>query len=34
MMIAVIAEVNGCIVVSDNERHFPGIAVLNPLQGE
>jgi toxin FitB len=33
MVIAAIAEANDCIVVSDNERHFPGIRILNPLRG-
>ena len=31
-MIAAIAEVNGCIVVTDNERDFAGIDILNPLR--
>jgi len=33
MVIAATAEANGCMVVSDNERHFPGIRILNPLRG-
>ena len=31
MMISSIAEANGCIVVSDNEKHFAGLKILNPL---
>lgn len=31
-MIAAIAEVNGCVVVTDNERDFAGIDILNPLR--
>lgn len=31
-MIAATAEANGCIVVTDNERDFAGIDVLNPLR--
>ena len=32
MIIAATAEVNDCLVVTDNEKHFPGIATLNPLR--
>ena len=32
MIIAAIAEANGCTVVTDNEKHFPGIDVFNPLR--
>jgi predicted nucleic acid-binding protein len=31
MVIAATAEANDCIVVTDNEKHFPGIKILNPL---
>ena len=31
-IIAAIAETNGCILVTDNERHFPDVTVLNPLR--
>ena len=31
-MIAAVAETNGCVVVTDNERDFRGIATLNPLR--
>jgi hypothetical protein len=33
MVVAAIAEANDCIVVTDNEKHFPGIDLLNPLRG-
>lgn len=32
MIIAAIAETNGCVIVTDNERHFVGLTVLNPLR--
>ena len=32
MIIAAVAEVNGCVVVTDNERDFAGIKVINPLR--
>jgi len=32
-IIASIAEANQCVVVTDNEKDFPGIEVLNPLRG-
>src|SRR6202041_298688 len=31
-IIAAIAEANGCTVVTDNERDFDGIKVINPLK--
>src|SRR5262245_5207841 len=31
MIIGAIAEVNDCILVTDNERDFAGLNVLNPL---
>ena len=30
-IIAAIAEANGCIVVTDNERDFPGVETFNPV---
>lgn len=30
MLIAAIAEVSGCVVVTTNERHFVGLSYLNP----
>ena len=31
-IIASIAEANECIVVTDNEKDFPDIAIVNPVQ--
>jgi hypothetical protein len=33
MVIAAIAQSNNCILVTDKERHFPGIDLVNPLRG-
>lgn len=32
MVVAAVAEANDCVVVSDNERHFAGIRVFNPMR--
>ena len=32
MIIAAIAEANGSVLVTDNEKHFAGLNVLNPLR--
>jgi toxin FitB len=32
-IVAAIAQANGCIVVSGNEKHYPGVKVVNPLRG-
>ena len=32
MIIASIAETNDCVVVTDNEQHFAGLRVINPLR--
>jgi toxin FitB len=32
MIIAAIAEANDCLVVTDNERDFAGVKILNPLR--
>ena len=35
MMVAAIAEANGCTAVTDNEKHFaPAVPVLNPLRAD
>lgn len=31
-IIAAVAEANGCVVVTDNERDFEGIEIVNPLR--
>jgi predicted nucleic acid-binding protein len=33
-IIAAIAQANECVVVTDNERDFDGIDVVNPLRGD
>jgi hypothetical protein len=33
MIIAAIAEANDCVVVTDNEKDFSGISLLNPMRG-
>lgn len=33
MVIAAIAQSNNCILVTDNEKHFPTIDIFNPLGG-
>jgi predicted nucleic acid-binding protein len=33
MIIAAVAEANDCFVVTDNERDFAGLGLLNPLRG-
>ena len=32
MIIASIAEANDCVVVTDNEQHFAGLKIINPLR--
>lgn len=32
MIIAAVAEANGCVVVTDNEKDFVGIETVNPLR--
>jgi predicted nucleic acid-binding protein len=33
MMIAAVAEANDCVVVTDNEKDFTGLKLVNPLRG-
>ncbi len=33
MIIAAIAEANGCVVVTDNEKDFEDVQIVNPLRG-
>jgi predicted nucleic acid-binding protein len=33
MIIASVADANGCVIVTDNERDFSGLEILNPLRG-
>ena len=32
MIVAAVAQSNGCIVVTDNERDFHGIEIINPIR--
>jgi len=32
MVVAAIAEANDCIIVTDNEKHFAGIHIFNPVR--
>ncbi|HEV2987807.1 MAG TPA: PIN domain-containing protein [Candidatus Angelobacter sp.] len=34
MVVAAIARSNNCVLVTDNERHFAGIDLFNPLRGK
>lgn len=34
MIIAAVAAANDCIVVTDNERDFAGLEIVNPMRGE
>jgi hypothetical protein len=32
MIIAAVAEANDCVIVTENEKHFAGLKVINPMQ--
>ena len=32
MIIAAIAEANDCVIVTENERHFAGLKIINPMR--
>jgi predicted nucleic acid-binding protein len=32
MIVAAIAEANDCMVVTDNDKHFAGLKIVNPLR--
>lgn len=32
MILAAIAEANGCILATDNEKHFAGFKIINPMR--
>jgi len=32
MIVAAIAEANDCVIVTDNEKHFIGLKIINPLR--
>ncbi|AHG48008.1 hypothetical protein RLEG12_32805 [Rhizobium leguminosarum bv. trifolii CB782] len=33
MIVAAVAVANGCVVVSDNEKDFAGLQIVNPIGG-
>ena len=33
IIVAAVAEANDCMVVTDNEAHFAGVATINPVRG-
>lgn len=33
MIVASVAEANGCVVVTDNEKDFAGLPFINPMRG-
>jgi toxin FitB len=32
MIVAAVAEANGCVIATDNEKHFSGLDFVNPLR--
>ena len=32
MIVAAVAEANDCVLVTENERHFAGLKIVNPMQ--
>jgi predicted nucleic acid-binding protein len=32
MIIAAIAEANACVIVTENEKHFAGLKIINPMR--
>ena len=34
MIVASVADANDCVVVTDNEKDFAGLQILNPMQGQ
>lgn len=34
MIIAAVAGSNDCVVVTDNERDFVGLQIVNPMRGD
>lgn len=33
MIVAAVAGANDCVVMTGNERDFPGVRLLNPMRG-
>ncbi len=34
MIIAAIAEANDCVIVTENERRFAGLKIINPMRAD
>lgn len=34
MIVAAVAGANDCVVVTDNEKDFAGLQIINPLRGD
>ena len=34
MLIAAVAEANDCLVVTENERDFAGLKIVNPMRAD
>jgi predicted nucleic acid-binding protein len=34
MMVAAVADANGCVLVSGNEKHFWGLKFINPMRAK
>jgi hypothetical protein len=32
MIIAAIAEANDCVIVTENDKHFVGLKIINPMR--
>ena len=33
MIVAAVASANNCVVVTDNEKDFAGVEIVNPMRG-
>jgi hypothetical protein len=34
MVIAAVAEANDCVIVTENEAHFAGLKIVNPMRSD
>jgi hypothetical protein len=34
MIIAAVAEANDCVIVTENETHFAGLKIVNPMRSD
>jgi predicted nucleic acid-binding protein len=32
MIVAAIAEANDCVIVTENDKHFAGLKIINPMR--